>query len=221
VVLCHGTWQILLFAFIAIKIKAKDPIAHTFPEILLSRHGRVAHLIYLFSGLCTNMLVAAYLVLGGSQVVVALSGLNVFAACFLIPLVVAAHFIAGGLRSTFIAVYTHTAIPFISIFVFGFNIYSTNPAAGSPSEFYDLLTEASTKMRIKENAQGSYLTFKSNEGLVFPVDLFVAGFSMVWLDQAYWQRAITSRPENSVKAYIFGMEFRLALLLRWGWGVRP
>lgn len=35
-------------------------------------------------------------------------------------------------------------------------------------------------------------------------DLLVAGFSTVWLDQAYWQRAIASKPETSVKAYIFG-----------------
>jgi hypothetical protein len=55
-----------------------------------------------------------------------------------------------------------------------------------------------------QRCQGSYLTFKSNGGLVFAVDLFVAGFSTVWLDQAYWQRVIASRPETSVKAYIFG-----------------
>jgi Na+/proline symporter len=198
-----GTWQILLFALIAIKIKANAPGANTFPGIVLSRHGRVAHLIYLFFGLCTNMLVGACLVLGGSQVVGALSGVNVYAACFLIPLVVAAYVIAGGLRTTFIADCTHTAILFISIFVFGFSIYSTNPAVGSPSKFYDLLVEASAKIPIKDNAHGSYLTFKSNGGLVFAADLFVAGFSTVWLDQAYWQRAIASRPETSGKAYIF------------------
>lgn len=199
-----GTWQILLFALIAIKIKANAPGAHTFPEIVLSRHGKAAHLIYLFYGWATNMLVGACLVLGGSQVVAALSGVNVYAACFLIPLVVAAYVIAGGLRSTFIADYTHTAILFISIFVFGFSIYATNPDVGSPSKFYDLLVDASAKMPIAGNHKGSYLTFKSNDGLVFAVDLFVAGFSTVWLDQAYWQRAIASRPETSVKAYIFG-----------------
>lgn len=43
-----GTWQVLLFALIAIKIKATTPGAHTFPEIILSRHGRVAHITYLF-----------------------------------------------------------------------------------------------------------------------------------------------------------------------------
>jgi hypothetical protein len=39
---------------------------------------------------------------------------------------------------------------------------------------------------------------------VFAIDLFVAGFSTVWLDQAYWERTLASGPETSVKAYIFG-----------------
>jgi Na+/proline symporter len=150
------------------------------------------------------MLVGACLVLGGSQVVSALSGVNVYAACFLIPLVVAAYVIAGGLRSTFIADYTHTVILFIAIFVFGFSMYATNDSVGSPGKFYDLLIDASKAAPIPHNHEGSYLTFKSDDGLVFAVDLFVAGFSTVWLDQAYWQRAIASRPETSVKAYIFG-----------------
>jgi urea-proton symporter len=59
-------------------------------------------------------------------------------------------------------------------------------------------------MRIAKKHEGSYLTFKSDNGLVFAVDLLVAGFSTVWLDQAYWQRAIASRPESSVKAYLLG-----------------
>jgi Na+/proline symporter len=75
---------------------------------------------------------------------------------------------------------------------------------GSPRKFYELLVQASIDMPISGNHEGSYLTFKSNGGLVFAIDLLVAGFSTVWLDQAYWQRAIASRPETSVKAYMFG-----------------
>lgn len=199
-----GTWQILLFALIAIKIKANAPGAHTFPEIILSRHGKIAHVTYLFYGWATNMLVGACLVLGGSQVVAALSGVNVYAACFLIPLVVAAYVIAGGLRSTFIADYTHTVILFVAIFVFGFSMYATNEHMGSPRKFYNLLVQAGKDMPIAGNHKGSYLTFKSNGGLIFAVDLLISGFCTVWLDQAYWQRAIASRPETSVKAYMFG-----------------
>ncbi|TVY21502.1 Urea active transporter [Lachnellula arida] len=180
------------------------PGAHTFSKIALVRHGKIAPLTYLFYGWATNMLVAACLVLGGSQVVGALSGVNVYAACFLIPLVVAAYVVVGGLRSTFIADYTHIVILFVSNFGFGFSIYSTNPSVGSPSKFYDLLIKASGNMPIDGNYKGRYLTFKRNGGLVFAVDLFVAGFSTVWLDQVYWQRAIASRPETSVKASIFG-----------------
>ena len=35
-------------------------------------------------------------------------------------------------------------------------------------------------------------------------DLPIAGFCNVWLDQAYWQRAIASQPHTAVKAYIAG-----------------
>jgi len=219
-----GTSQILLFSLIAIKIKTNAPGAHTFPEIILAKHGRAAHLTYLFFGWATNMLVGACLVLGGAQCVAALSGVNVYGACFLIPLVVGAYVIAGGLRSTFIADYAHTVILFAAIFAFGFTMYASSPVTGgSISKFYDLLLEASEKMPISGNAHnGSYLTFKSNDGLVFAIDLLVAGFANVWLDQAYWQRAIASRPETSVKAYLagglawYGIPFSFATIMGLG-----
>lgn len=200
-----GSSQILLFSLIAIKIKTNAPGAHTFPEIILAHHGRLNHLTYLFFAFATNLLVGSCLVLGGSQVVGALSGVNVYGACFLIPLVVAAYVIAGGLRSTFIADYAHTVILFVAILTFGFSMYATSSTVGSINKFYDLLLEAGKDMPISGNAHnGSYLTFKSDDGLVFAIDLLVAGFCTVWLDQAYWQRAIASRPETSVKAYLFG-----------------
>jgi Na+/proline symporter len=46
--------------------------------------------------------------------------------------------------------------------------------------------------------------WKRNIDVDIREDLFFAGFVNVWLDQAYWQRAIASRPETAVKAYIAG-----------------
>lgn len=46
-----------------------------------------------------------------------------------------------------------------------------------------MLVDASEKMPIAGNYKGSYLTFKSINGLVFAIDILVAGFSSVWLDQ--------------------------------------
>jgi Na+/proline symporter len=79
-----GSSQVLLFSFLSLRIKRITPGAHTFPEIVLSKHGPIAHAIYLLFGVTTNMLVGATLVLGGSQVVAGLSGVNVFAACFIV-----------------------------------------------------------------------------------------------------------------------------------------
>ncbi|KAH9884012.1 urea active transporter 1 [Xylariomycetidae sp. FL2044] len=210
-----GTSQILLFSLIAIKIKTHAAGAHTFPEIVRARHddaggggpaATLLHLTYLCFGAATNLLVGACLVLGGAQCIGALSGVDVYAANFLIPLAVAAYVIAGGLRSTFIADYAHTAVLFVAIFVFCFSAYTTSSSSviGSPSRFYDLLLEAGDRFPVAGNPGGSYLTFRSDDGLVFAVDLLVAGFSTVWLDQAYWQRAIASRPETSVRAYLCG-----------------
>lgn len=98
----------------------------------------------------------------------------------------------------------HTVILFIAIFVFAFLLYATSDIVGSPSRFYYLLVEASQRSPIATNVDGSYLSFRSTDGLIFAIDLFAAGFSTVWLDQAYWQRAIASRPETSVRAYILG-----------------
>jgi Na+/proline symporter len=108
------------------------------------------------------------------------------------------------LRSTFIADYIHTVILFIAIFTFAFTLYTTDEYVGSASKFYDLLTAAAEASPLPGNAGGSWLTFRSHDGLIFAGLIFLGSFSTVWLDQSYWQRAIASRPETSVKAYLIG-----------------
>lgn len=136
-------------------VHASVPESSSGSEIVLSRHGHIAHITYLFFGLATNMLVGSCLVLGGSQVVGALSDVNIYASCFLVPIVVAAYVIAGGMISTFIADYTHTVILFVAIFTFAFTIYATDDTLESPGRLYDLLVEASAKMPIAGNHEGS------------------------------------------------------------------
>ena len=50
------------------------------------------------------------LLLGGSAVVNALTGVNIYAASFLIPLGVIVYTLAGGLKATFLAGYIHSVI---------------------------------------------------------------------------------------------------------------
>lgn len=93
-----ATVQILMFSILACKTKMNAPRARTYLEIIYVRYGTAAHLIFMFFAFITNILVGSQLLLGGSAVVTSLTGMNVYAAIFLIPLGVCVYVILGGLR---------------------------------------------------------------------------------------------------------------------------
>ncbi|KAJ3000704.1 hypothetical protein NUW54_g6748 [Trametes sanguinea] len=205
-----ATVQVLLFAQVhdtiplAAKLKLNAPHAHTWLEIVAARWGTVAHLVFMFFGLATNIIVSSMLILGGSATVNALTGMNTIAACFLIPLGVAIYVVVGGMRATLLCDYTHTAVLFAIIFVFVYTVYATSDKIGSFRAMHDLLQKASEAAPVAGNAHGSYLTMRSKNGLIFGVINVIGNFATVFQDQAYWQRAIASRPATCVKAYLLG-----------------
>ncbi|KXN82902.1 Urea-proton symporter DUR3 [Leucoagaricus sp. SymC.cos] len=213
--------QILLFAMLAAKLKLNAPYAHTWLEIVGVRWGKAAHLVFMFFGFATNIIVSSMLILGGSATVTDLTGMNTIAACFLIPIGVAIYVVVGGMRSTLLCDYTHTVILFVIIFVssrapfpsvvfdtldqtFTFTVYATSPKIGSPTKMHELLATASSIAPVEGNAHGSYLTMRSKNGIIFGVINIIGNFATVFQDQAYWQRAIASRPATTVKAYLLG-----------------
>ncbi|KAI4085775.1 MAG: hypothetical protein LQ344_008144, partial [Seirophora lacunosa] len=194
-----ATVQVLMFSVLACKVKMNAPNCHTYLEIIYARYGVLTHWVFIFFALLTNVLVGSQLLLGGSAVVTSLTGMNVYAAIFLIPLGVCVYVVLGGLRD-----YSHTLILMVIILYFMFAAYATNEKIGSPSEMYHLLEAAALKRPVNGNQNGSYLTLKSNFALVFGVIQLCSGSGCVFLDQAYWQRAIVSRPSTAVRAYILG-----------------
>ncbi|KAK7457086.1 hypothetical protein VKT23_010387 [Stygiomarasmius scandens] len=199
-----ATIQVLLFAMLAAKLKMNAPYAHTWLEIVGVRWGKAAHLIFMFFGLATNIIVSSMLILGGSATVTDLTGMSTIAACFLIPLGVVIYVVVGGMRSTLLCDYTHTSVLFAIIFVFIFTVYATSPKIGSPARMHELLTAAAQSAPVSGNAHGSYVTMRSKNGLIFGVINIIGNFATVFQDQAYWQRAIASRPATTVKAYLLG-----------------
>ncbi|KAJ4387432.1 hypothetical protein N0V93_008024 [Gnomoniopsis smithogilvyi] len=193
-----------MFTVTACKVKQNAPRCHTFLEIVYARYGPATHVVFIFFALATNILVASQLLLGGSAVVSTLTGMNVYAACWLIPVGVALYVVLGGLRATFLCDFSHTIIILIIILYFMFDVYARSPLIGSPQAMYDLLKQASIERPVDGNQDGSYLTLKSNFGLVFAVVQLCSGMGTVFLDQGYWQRAIASRPTTAVRAYILG-----------------
>ncbi|XP_044503573.1 urea-proton symporter DUR3-like [Mangifera indica] len=213
-----ATIQVFLFGIMAIEIKRKAPHAHTVCEIVKARWGTAAHFVFLGFCFLTNIIVTALLLLGGSAVVNALTGVNIYAASFLIPLGVIVYTLAGGLKATFLASYIHSVIVHVVLVIFVYLVYTASSELGNPSVVYNRLVEVASKSRIcKEpfshdgqscgpvngNYKGSYLTMLSSGGLVFGIINIVGSFG-TFIDNGYWVSAIAARPSSTHKGYLLG-----------------
>lgn len=196
--------QVLLFGILAIELKRKAPNAHTFLEIIRARFGEGAHRVFLVFALMTNMIVTAMLLLGGAAVVNGLTGMNISIAAFLIPIGVMIYTLVGGLKATFVADYLHTIIIFITILTFVSVVYFISPTTGGIQGMFDKLTAAANLHPVDGNAAGAYLTMASMGGLIFGIINIVGNFGTVFVDQAYWQRAIAAKPSSTVKGFLLG-----------------
>lgn len=199
-----ATVQIILFATIAIELKRKAPGAHTYLEIIKARYGTVAHCVYMFFAIATNILVTAMLFTGGSAIVNNLTGMNVVAGCYLLPLGVMIYTLFGGLKATFLTDYIHTVIILVIILIFAFTTYATNDQLGSPGKVWDILTELAKTEPVEGNAHGSFLTMASRNGGIFFVINIAGNFGTVFLDNGYWNKAIAASPVAALPGYILG-----------------
>eukprot|EP00268_Persea_americana_P002610 TRINITY_DN10802_c1_g1_i1.p1 TRINITY_DN10802_c1_g1~~TRINITY_DN10802_c1_g1_i1.p1 ORF type:complete len:714 (+),score=103.19 TRINITY_DN10802_c1_g1_i1:267-2408(+) len=214
-----ATIQVLLFGVMAIEIKRKAPHAHTVCEIVRARWGTAAHIVFLVFCFLTNIIVTAMLLLGGSAVVNALTGVNIYAASFLIPLGVIVYTLAGGLKATFLASYIHSVIVHLVLVIFVYLVYTASSELGSPKVVYNHLRDVASKSRIcsepishdgqacgpvSGNFKGSYLTMLSSGGLVFGIINIVGNFGTVFVDNGYWVSAIAARPSSTHKGYLLG-----------------
>jgi len=208
-----ATIQVLLFGILAIELKRKAPNAHTFLEIIRARFGAGTHKIFLGFALTCNMIVTGMLLLGGAAVVNGLTGMDISLAAFLIPVGVMIYTLVGGLKATFVADYMHTVIIFIVILTFVATVFFISPITGGVEGMYNKLVEAASLNPVLEptfvegepgNAMGAYLTMASAGGLIFGVINIVGNFGTVFVDQAYWQRAIAAQPSSTVKGFLLG-----------------
>jgi SSS family transporter len=208
-----ATIQVLLFGILAIELKRKAPNAHTFLEIIRARFGNGTHKIFLGFALTCNMIVTGMLLLGGAAVVNGLTGMDISLAAFMIPIGVMIYTLVGGLKATFVADYMHTVIIFIVILTFVAMVFFISPITGGIEGMYEKLVAAADLNPVLEptftpgepgNAMGAYLTMASAGGLIFGVINIVGNFGTVFVDQAYWQRAIAAQPSSTVKGFLLG-----------------
>ncbi|KAG2081467.1 putative urea transporter [Suillus cothurnatus] len=192
-----GSIQVAMFGMVAAKVKMNANGAHTFLEIVKVRFGTAAHIVFTIYAFICVLVVCGSLLVGGAATVNALTGMNILAACFLLPIGIAVYVVFGGLRATFICDWAHTIILFAIIYTFIFRAYGTSPEIGSLTRMYELLTQAAIDVPVPGNANGSYMTMKSNQGLVFGASALLSGFAGVFCDQGI-------HPTGTTKAYMLG-----------------
>jgi len=196
--------QVLLFGILAIQLKRKAPNAHTFLEIIRARYGNASHKVFTVFALMTNMIVTAMLLFGGSAVINGLTGMNISIAAFLIPIGVMIYTLVGGLKATFIADYMHTVILFVVLLTLVTAVYVSFDITGGIEGVYDKIVKSAELNPIEGNAGGTLLTMLSIGGLMFGIINIVGNFGTVFVDQAYWQRAIAAKPTSTVKGFLLG-----------------
>ncbi|QLQ78665.1 hypothetical protein HG537_0A09130 [Torulaspora globosa] len=208
--ICGGAWyafaftiQITFFAVVALEIKRKAPGAHTILEVVQARFGRVAHWVMLFYAMGTNVIISAMLLLGGCQAINVITGMHLVAAAMLLPLGVFVFTVIGGLKSTFISDWFHTIIIYLVIIISIFNTYTRSDKIGSIDKMYELITEVA-KVHPSAGHEGSYLTWTNKTALLNGWNIVIGGFSTVFCDPSYSQKAIAAKPKASMAGYFIG-----------------
>lgn len=84
-----------------------------------------------------------------------------------------------------------------------FVVYSTSSVIGSPGKMWELLQEAAERHPVAGNAEGSYLTMRSEDGGYIGLVLLGAGFAGI-TDSQLWQKAIAANPANTLGGYLLG-----------------
>jgi len=92
----------------------------------------------------------------------------------------------------------------VVLLMFAFTAYATNKELGSPGKVWDLLQIAAKRHPVEGNAEGSYLTMRSKEGVIFFVINIVGNFGTVFCDNGYYNKAIAAHPVHALPGYIVG-----------------
>ncbi|KAL4799915.1 hypothetical protein BDV19DRAFT_375989 [Aspergillus venezuelensis] len=185
-------FQIALMAALGVMAKIRVPYAHTSLEIIRMRYGTIGHLVFIVLNLTNNVFGCASMILTGSQLVSGISHMHFIAATILIPLRVVLYTAVGVL---------------------------TNEHIGGLGGLYDKVIATASENYIDGNYQGSLLTMKSKDAIIWGLILKFGNLALVVMDTAFWQKSFASEVNSTVPAYnlaavaVFGIPWGLGTVL--------
>lgn len=87
---------------------------------------------------------------------------------------------------------------------FALTAYASSDVLGSPGAAYDLVVVAAFDHPVDGNKDGSYLTMRSKEGVIFFVINIVENLGTGFLDNVYYDKALAASPVHALPGYILG-----------------
>ncbi|EXJ87089.1 hypothetical protein A1O3_04047 [Capronia epimyces CBS 606.96] len=197
--------MICAFGWLAIEAKRKVPNAHTLLELIRARYGTLAHIIWIVLCLINNLLNFSSMLVGASAAVSALTGMDITAATYLLPLGVAIYTYFGGIRATFLTDYVHTFIIMVILVWFTIKVLALKEI-GSIGALYDAVLPLSKAHPVAGNYHGSYLTMTSKEAIFFGIIHIVTNFGI----------GFSSEVAAAVPGYILGGNAYFAIPFAFG-----
>jgi urea-proton symporter len=154
-------------------------------ELIRARYGTIANILWIIMCLINNLLIFSSMVVCASAAITSLTGMNLIAATYLLPMGVVVYTYFGGLRATFLTEYIHTFIILIVLDWFCLKLLAVKEI-GSIGALYDAVRLLGEQYPVAGNYRGSYLTMTSNESIYFGIIHVLTNFGVVFLDTGFW-----------------------------------
>lgn len=145
------------------------------------------------------------MILGAAGVITALTGMNIIASTFLLPLGCVVYTVTGGLKATFLTDYVHTFFVMVILCILTIKVFNNSVINGLDS-FYDALVaidKAKTHI-VDGNYLGSILTFKSKSSIIFGLVHSFGDFALVIMDTSFWQKGFAADTSAAMPGYMLG-----------------
>ncbi|XP_045205297.2 uncharacterized protein LOC123557720 isoform X1 [Mercenaria mercenaria] len=196
--------SVLIFAVLCIQLKTRAPGAKTFPQIAYVRFGKNTHILFCVVALFTNMVITANLILAGKAAVEVLSkdASNEF-TLMILAVLFGSYCLIGGLGTTFYISYFNTALIFITTSLFILKItYLAEPEVEAVTSHKSLYDAMSCLKGPDGNKDNSFLTFRSESGIIYRVVTLFMTIAVVFCDQANWQSRIAAKPREGMLGFL-------------------
>ena len=172
-------------------------------QIAHARFGKPAHVMFCIIALFANVITVANLVLAGKAAIEVLTKdvSNEFVVLILAVLF-GSYCLIGGLGTTFYISYFNTSLIFITTSYFILKLTLLAEPAMKEVTSNDAIYEALSCLKGPEgNYNTSYMTFRTESGLIYGFVMLFMTIAIMFCDQANWQSRIAAKPTEGILGF--------------------